>query len=113
MPRVRTRTYVEDFGRIDLLDVRRSLGGARRLKDNDCCMVELPDGAAVQVDLVRQPHGFGTSTFLSCCRCNRSCRVLHITGLLERLVCLACLKNTFSAKFRSQVPLSKRDLVPV
>lgn len=103
MPRVRKRTYVEDFGRVDLRDVRRSLGGARRLRYSDCCVVELPDGAAVQVDLVRQPHGFGTGIYLSCCRCSRACRVLHITGLLERLVCLMCLKNAFSAKFRSQV----------
>ncbi len=106
MSRSRTRAYVEDFGRIDLVDVRRSLGGARRLRDSDGCLVELPDGAAIQVDLVRQPHGFGTGIFLSCCRCGRACRVLHITGLLERLVCLKCLKNVFSAKFRSQASAS-------
>ena len=94
-----------------LADLRRAAGGKRRFNLTSHCMVGLPDGREVRIDLTRRPGVLGGQvTFAACPACGRACRVLRIVSDSPGLCCLACLRKRYGAKYLSQVrPLIKEN----
>ena len=87
-----------------LADLRRAAGGKRRFGLTSHCMVGLPDGREVRIDLTRRPGTLGgQTTFAACPGCGGPARVLRIIADSPGLCCLACFRKRYSAKFLSQI----------
>lgn len=96
---------IDSLPAITLDDMRRSLGGRKRLKqlDSKAICLELPDGRSVSVRLTLQPAQLGgKQIFFVCPTCGRRCRTLRITQ--NGLACYSDLQKRLGAKFASQLP---------
>ncbi|HOX42944.1 MAG TPA: hypothetical protein PK668_05080 [Myxococcota bacterium] len=100
----RPRTYFEDLPALHLEDVRRQVGGRRKLAAASSVTVLLPEGREVQITIARRPGVLGGEELLFACpTCGRPCRVLRIVQHGPGLTCTRCLQVACAAKYRSQV----------
>jgi len=98
------RTYFEDLPALHLEDVRRQVGGRRRLAAASSVTVLLPEGREVQITITRRPGVLGgEELMLGCPTCGRACRVLRVVQHGPGLTCTKCLQVACAAKYRSQV----------
>lgn len=92
---------MEDFPKVHVDDVRRLVGGRRRLKTLSAVTIHLPD-RDVPVELARGKANLGPGaqiTFLTCPICGRRALVLRVVP--EGLACWSCLRRN-GIKYSSQ-----------
>lgn len=102
---------IEDFAPVDVADIRRAVGGRKKLRGIDAATVHLPDGRDVLVQLARSPSSFGRGeiVFTLCPACGRKARVLRVAPVDAGLICGQCVRRIYSVKYGSQV--QRRDPV--
>jgi hypothetical protein len=96
-------TIVEDHPRIDINDIRKAIGGRRRLKAVDRVTLHL-DGGDVDVELVRNRANLGDGfiTYMTCPSCSRRISVLRLLPDGRGAVCGACVRRA-GARYSSQM----------
>ena len=103
-PRGQTTIIEHHHPPVYLEELRRAAGGKRKFNLAPHCIVTLPDGRHVQVDLIRRPGVLGGQMTLAACpSCGRACRVLRIAQDSPGLCCLHCLREQYGAKYLSQI----------
>ena len=95
---------IEEFPVVDLGDIRRAVGGRRKLRTVTSVTVDLPGGRSVPVSLVRAPANIaGRLVYALCRRCGHRARTLRIVPTRDALVCAGCVKALYGAKYASQI----------
>ncbi len=99
-----TGLYVEDFSAVDIHDIRRAVGGRRKLRQLEEVDISLRDERIVTVKLVRSRTNIGNGFIIDflCPGCGRRVRVLRVVPGAEGLVCRQCLNKKFGARYKSQ-----------
>ena len=97
--------FIEDYAPVDVADIRRAVGGRKKLRAVSTATVHLPDGRDVLVQLARSPSSFGRGeiVFTLCPACGRKARVLRIAPVDAGLICGECVRKVFAARYSCQV----------
>jgi hypothetical protein len=102
----RRQYVIEEFPIVDLGDIRRAVGGRRKLRKVTSVTVDLPGGRSVPVSLVRAPANIaGNIVYALCRRCGHRARTLRIVPTHDALVCAGCVKALYGAKYESQITM--------
>lgn len=94
---------VEDHARLDIADIRKAVGGRRKLKLVDRVTLHL-DRADVEVELTRNRANLGDGfvTYMICPCCRRRASVLRLLPDGHGAVCGVCVRRA-GARYASQV----------
>ena len=105
------RGYIDDFEKLSIDDVRRLVGGRRKLREAESLTVHLNE-MDILVQLVRGPANLGNGlvTYLSAPCCGRRVTTLRIVPG-HGLLCVACVRRFFGAIYLSQVHGHKAEAV--
>jgi len=94
---------VEDYARVTTDDLRRLLGGRKKLKAASAVTLHL-DGADVDVELTRNRANLGDGfvTYMTCPLCRRRVSVLRLFPDGRGAVCGVCVRRA-GARYSSQM----------
>ena len=103
------RQFFEDLPDVKIEDVRRTLGGKRKLSAANSVTLFLADGRELEVKLVKKPGVLGgTYSLLVCPTCHRASKILRVIDYDPGLACVKCLQTIYKFKYRSQVLARQR-----
>lgn len=90
------RPVMEDFGSLDLRQVRRDIG-RQALKAARSLTFSLPDGRKLEVSLARLRGNLGDGfvVYFSCPRCHGRCVSLLLTPDEHGLLCKTCARKEY------------------
>ncbi|HOX57853.1 MAG TPA: hypothetical protein PLC99_13280 [Verrucomicrobiota bacterium] len=98
------RQFFEDLPNVKIEDVRRTLGGKRKLSAANSVTLFLADGRELEVKLVKKPGVLGgTYSLLMCPTCQRASKILRVIEEDPGLACVKCPQTIYGMKYRSQV----------
>lgn len=103
----RRRIFLEDIPCLRIEDIRRMVGGKKKLNLLERVTAFLPDGRSIELELVRRPGNLGGSfALLACPVCTRPSRTLRLFDETHGLACPRCLQQN-SIRYRSQLQLRR------
>ena len=99
-----TQVYIDDFPTVDIQDVKRLLGGRRRLREATGVSIHLPGDRDVPVRFTSLPAnlGGGRIKYMACPVCERPVRVLRVVPSAPHLMCGRCVRRIYRAMYVSQ-----------
>ena len=96
---------LDDFPRIDVADIRKLVGGRKRLKAADSVVLHLA-AVDLSVSLTKCESNLGAGrwyTLLICPSCSRRVAVLRLLPGGTGAACGTCLRRVTRARYSSQI----------